>query len=910
MVGQNGINFCRIYLYFVILHVETEKVFIKYLNMQKKIIFSLLFVFVLVSQVLAQITGVLKDAKTGEPIPYANVFYEGKGVGGITDMDGRFEVDKFPEWKALTFSSVGYTTKQVPINSHTRELVVQLEPLEYTLNEVVVKPKRQKYSRKNNPAVELMKKVVANKELDDLKLKDHYNYNVYQKLTLALNNITADSLRESKLFKQYPFFREQVEYCAEIDKNILPLSVDETLTQVVYRKDPESEKHIIKGINSTGVNELFNTGDMLTTVLKDVFQNVNVYEDRVRLLQYPFDSPISDNGIGFYRYYIMDTTYVDKDKCFQLSFVPNNPQDFGFTGTLYILADSTYRLKQCLLNLPKKTDVNFVETMMITQQFGALPSGEWVQLKDDMLCELNFFGGRFMVRRATHNSDYSFLEMPERVFKKKGKEIKDVNAMMRNDEFWGRYRATELTQSESNMGNFVTKLADIKGFKYILFGLKALIENFVETGTKDHPSKVDIGPINTIITNNYIDGLRLRASAQTTANLNPNWFFKGYVAYGFKDDKMKYLGQVEYSFDKKGYLAREFPKHAIAVSYQYDNMLPSDKFINTDKDNMFTSLKWAKQTLYNYERKFTINYEHERENGLKTFAMLRHANYEPCGDLFYRTMEGETKLQEAIANGTMSGEVFMQTPYNTKDITVAEATLGVRYAPGETFVNTKQRRLPINLDAPVFSLSHTFGINGLLGSEYKYNFTEVGFYKRLWLGSWGNIDTYLKGGIQWDKVPFPLLIMPAANLSYIIQDGTFNLINNMEFLNDRYASLDVSWNMQGKLFNRIPLLKKLKWREFIGIKCLWGELTDKNNPFLPENQNDPVLMKFPGHYRAAGVYEYSSHVLDPKEPYVEVCAGIHNIFKLLHVEYVRRLNYNHLPTANKWGIRLMIRTVF
>ena len=878
--------------------------------MIKKVsLFCLLFL-VWALQSFAQIQGVVKDEDTGEPIPFVNIFYEGKGVGCISDIDGRFKVDKMVEWKELTFSSVGYTTKAVPITAKTEYLNVSLKVMDHTLDEVVVRPKREKYSRKNNPAVELMKKVVAAKELDDLKQKDYYSYNIYQKLTLALNNITADSLRESKLFKQYPFFREQVEYCAETDKNILPLSVDETLTQTVFRKKPESEKNIIKGLNSTGVNELFNTGDMLTTVLKDVFQNVNVYEDRVRLLQYPFDSPISDNGIGFYRYYIMDTTYVEHDKCFHLSFVPNNSQDFGFTGHLYIMADSTFRLKKCVLNLPKKTDVNFVENMQILQQFGALSSGEWVQLTDDMLCELNFFGGHFMVRRVTHNSDYSFLEVPERIFKKKGKEIKDVNAMMRNDEFWSRYRATELTQSESNMSGFVDNLAKIKGFKYVLFGLKALIENFVETGTKDHPSKVDIGPINTILTSNFIDGTRLRASAQTTANLNPNWFFKGYVAYGFKDEKMKYLGQVEYSFDKKGYLAREFPKHAIAVSYQYDNMLPSDKFINTDKDNMFTSLKWAKQDLYNYERKFTINYEHERESGLKTHAMLRHANYEPCGNLFYRTMAGESQLQKAIADGTMKGDVFMHTPYNTKDITITEATLGVRYAPGEAFVNTKQRRLPINLDAPVFSLSHTFGFNGILGSEYKYNFTEAGAYKRLWLGSWGNIDTYLKGGIQWNKVPFPLLIMPAANLSYIIQDGTFNLINNMEFLNDRYASLDVSWNMQGKLFNRIPLLKKLKWREFIGVKCLWGELSDKNNPFLEENRNDDVLMMFPGHYRANGVYEYSSAVLDPKKPYVEVCAGIHNIFKLLHVEYVRRLNYKNLPTANKWGIRLMLRTVF
>ena len=193
-------------------------------------------------------------------------------------------VPKYVEWKELTFSSVGYQTQVIPISLNTNVLNVKMKPLDHTLDEVIVRPKREKYSRKNNPAVELMKKVVANKELDDLKQKDYFSYNAYQKLTLAVNHITADSLKESNIFKKFPFFRDQVEYCPEIEKHILPVSVDETLTQTVYRKSPESEKNIIKGISSTGVNELFNTGDILTTVLKDVFQNVNVYQDRVRLL--------------------------------------------------------------------------------------------------------------------------------------------------------------------------------------------------------------------------------------------------------------------------------------------------------------------------------------------------------------------------------------------------------------------------------------------------------------------------------------------------------------------------------------------------------------------------------------------------------------------------------------------------
>ena len=875
----------------------------------------LFFLFVLclgVVKLSAQIKGVVTDSETGDPIPYLNVYYDGKGVGTITDIDGQYTISVHPGWTKLTFSMVGYGTEVRNVSVNTKKLDVKMKP-DLVLDEVIVKPKKEKYSRKNNPAVEMMKKVIAAKKLNDLGVNDFYHYNKYQKITFSLNNITTDSLRESNLFKKYPFFRDQVEVCEVTGKNILPISVDETVTEKLYRKEPHDEKTIVKGINSTGVNELFNTGDMLSTGLKDVFQDINIYQDRFRFLQYPFDSPISNAGINFYKYYIMDTVMVEREKCFHLTFVPNNSQDFGFTGHLYILADSTYRVNKCVMNLPKKTDINFVDNMIIEQKFGQLSTGEWVLMEDDMLCEMSYLKkllGSFQVRRQTRYSDFGFDEIPAKIFKKKGAEIKDVNAMMRDDSFWKEYRPTELTKSEDNMDSFVDNLSKIKGFKYIMFVAKAFIENFVETGVKGKPSKVDIGPINTMISSNYIDGLRLRASAQTTANLNPHLFLRGYYAYGFKDEKSKYKAEVEYSFNKKEYLPREYPINSLTVSYSYDNMLPSDKFMGTDKDNVFTSFKVTTVDQYNYERTASVKYELEKESGLKTTLMLKHTNLEACGKLFYRTMAQENQLQQALATGELTGTDWVRSPYNTRDFSLAEATLAFRYAPGETFVNTKQRRLPINLDAPVFTLQHTLGLKGILGSDYTYNMTEISLYKRWWLSSWGNIDTSIKGGIQWNKVPFPLLIMPAANLSYIIQNETFNLINNMEFLNDRYASLDVSWNLQGKIFNRIPLLKKLKWREFIGIKCLWGTLTDKNNPLLPQNANDSELMLFPGHYDAAGNFHTSSYVMDPKKPYVEVSAGIHNIFKLLHVEYVRRLNYNELPTASKWGIRFMIRTVF
>jgi hypothetical protein len=833
-----------------------------------------------------KIHGVVTDSLTNEPIPFLSVYYEGKGVGCITDLEGNYTIDVHAGWNTLTFQSVGYITRKVAIKPGVaQELNVVMKSDDVQLGEVVVKAKREKYSRKNNPAVELMKKVIANKFHQELEENDFYQYNKYQKLVMAVNNVTDEYL-EKGVFKKMPELKEQVEYSAETDSRILPISVDETVSQKIYRRSPKSEKTYIKGVNSTGVNELFATGDMLTTVLKDVFTDVNIYDDDIRLLQYPFISPISSSdAIGFYRYFIMDTTYVDKDKCFHLTFVPNNSQDFGFTGHLYILADSSYAVKRCTMNLPKKTGVNFVDNMEIIQDFEQLPSGNWVLTVDDMIVEMSFIksGTSFLFRRSTRYSDFAFDEIQPKLFRVRGTEVKDSYAQMRDDEFWNQYRAVPLTATESTMDTFVERLQQLPGFKYVLIGLKALIENFVETGSKEHPSKVDIGPVNTMIGKTAVDGWRVRASAQTTANLNPHLFFKGYYAYGFGDHRSKYMGEVEYAFDKKEYLPREFPKHSLVLTYSYDVTSPVDKYLMTDKDNVFLAFKSSKVDQLSYMRDLTFKWERETYAGLKTTVKLRHTQDEPAADLEYiRNDEAHTRVDR---------------------LNTTEATVAFRYAPGETFINSKQRRLPVNFDAPVFTLSHTMGVKGLWNGDYNSNITEIGFYKRIWFSSWGKIDTYVKAGAQWNKVPFPMLNLPAANLTYIIQRETFNLINNMEFMNDRYFSLDTTWDLNGKIFNRIPFLKALKWREALGFKLLYGTLTDKNNPYLHPGDGD--LFLFPTRDGHA-----ASFLMEKNRPYMECSVGIHNIFKLVHIDYVRRLNYLDNPDINKWGFRIMIMMTF
>jgi hypothetical protein len=852
----------------------------------------LLLLFLLPQGITAQIKGIVTDSVTHEPLISITVYYEGKGVGSTTNVDGEFQVESHPEWNELTFSAIGYVTKTISINASTRTLNVALVPVDIQLKEVVVKPGREHYSRKNNPAVEFMKKVIAHKKAQKLETNDYYEYHRYEKMKMSLNNITPEKM-ERGIYKKYAFFKDQVELSPKTNKLILPISIKETASRTIYRKNPRSEKSIIEGFNSTGIEQFFSTGDMLGTILNDVFSDINIYDDDIRLLQRRFVSPIGEGAITFYKYYLMDTVMVDRRECVHLTFVPQNPQDFGFTGHLYVLKDSTYAVTRCTMNLPKKTGVNFVDNLDIVQSYKQLPNGNWALTDDDMVVELSFIKGTqgLEVQRTTKYTDYKFDEIENRLFRLKGNVIKEANMLNKSDEFWANVRQVPLTKKESTMDLFMNRIEQIPGFKYIIFGAKAMIENFVETGSKKHPSKFDFGPINTTITSNYVNGVRLRLSGMTTGHFDPHWNLSGYGAYGFRDRKWFYNGQVAYSFNKRDYVLWEFPKHYLAFSYGYDVMSPMDKYLDTDKDNLFVGWKWTTVDQMSYIRDAKLTYELETNTGFSVKAMARHRNDEPAGGV----------LQYWRNDGAVPG-MFDGTNTLVKDITTSELGVTLRYAPGETFVNTKQRRVPVSLDAPIFSLSHTMGIKGVLGGDYNFNLTELSLRKRFWFGSWGKLDATLRAGAQWNKVPFPLLNLPMANLSYITQHNeSFNLINNMEFLNDRYASFALTYDMNGKLFNRIPLLKKLKWRETFRVRGLYGRLTDKNNPY---KSNDSELFLFP---MRGGIS--TSHVMG-NTPYLEASVGIYNIFKLLHIEYVRRLTYTHLPGVQKNGIRFMVLMIF
>ena len=850
------------------------------MKIKLRIYMMVVLLVALTQQMMAQqkISGRVIDVD-GFAVPYASVQYRGHRIAVSSDGEGRFSIEKHEGWM-LTVSALSYKTQTVKVDANTNFLEIKLKDDSRRLNEVVVKSKRGKYKRKDNPAVELMRRVIAAKKKTDLANHPYYQYDKYQKITLALNDLSKEQL-EGKFFSKRQYLLDQVEKSPYNGKLTLPVSVDETVSQHIYRKDPKSEKDIIKGQQTNGIGQVIQTGEILSTTMKDVFTDVDIYDDYVRLLQYPFPSPIGRTAISFYHYYIEDTVYVERDLCYHLQFIPANSQDFGFRGELYVTADSTLHVKKCNLYMPHNSDVNWVKDMKIEQEFTRLDNGEWVLSKDDMVAEIhtNKVLQDLLVVRNTRLTDYSFDELPKVLFKGKAKVRHDIDAMNRDEAYWNKYRQVDLTKSESSMDSFIHRMENSKGFKWIILGVKALMENYVEIGSGPggKKSKFDLGPVNTYLSKNYVDGIRLRLAGRTMAALNPHFFWNGYAAYGTKSNDW-YTGHVfTYSFNKKKNSPFEFPMRNITFEVSRDIMSPSDDNLEHNKDNIFMTFRAATQDemfLYHRQR---LAFTYETDWGLRFNTGIRWQSNRTAGNLHYFTLDGN----------------------EVKKIRMTDINVGINYNPGVTYVNTKQQRLPINLDSPEIGISHTMGFKGFMGGQYHSNITKVSIYKRQWLGSFGYLDFHAVGQAQWNKVPFPMLILPPINLSYFESEASVSLMRDWEFLNDRQVFASLSWDMNGKLLNRIPLIKKLKWREYFAVKGVWGNLTDKNNPYLEKNQGDTELFKFPS----------KSHVMN-NTPYWECVAGVHNIFKFFAVEYVRRLTYLNNEDISKWGIRFGFSMTF
>lgn len=817
--------------------------------------------------------GIVRDSMTLEPLPYASVTVGGKASGTLTDSKGIFELTVPDTISTLSVSCLGYNRKSIAIKKGRVNMYdIMVVPGATELQEVVIH--RSKYSKKNNPAVEFARRLRENASETDPRRNDFYNYSKHRITTLGLNDFgTADE--HKALFKRFPFLWEYVDTSEVSGKPVLNLVVKETTSDVHYRRQPQSEKEVTTGSRQEGIDEMLE-GDNLKVMLDDVLREIDLYDNDINLLNNRFISPLSRIAPDFYKFYLTDTVKIDTTKYIVLSFYPHNKQAFGFNGQIYVpLGDTTMFIKKVTMRTPSDANVNFIENLFIEQEYEKAPDGSRLKVSDNMTIEASIIPGKpsLYVKRNVAYGDHDFNAPSDlTVFDNLGRNLMTEGAEHRDSTYWKERNLVKVTQNERRIKDLMARLRSVPLYYWSEKFLKIMFSGYVATG---RDSKFDYGPVNTSISFNPIEGARFRAGGMTTANLSKRWFGRGYAAYGIKDHKWKYGVEAEYSFHDKKYHSREFPIHSLRLSSLYDVDMIGQHYEYTNSDNMFLSLKRFTDYNATYHNVNKLEYTLELANNFSLLA----------------TLKNERQFQSPyikFVDGT--GRSFGHYTENSMSVTL-------RYAPGEKFVQSKSYRVPVTLDAPVFTLTHTFAPNNFLGTDFPLNKTELGISKRIWLSAFGYIDAAARGGIVWSRSPFINLFIPNANLSYTIQRGSFALMNPMEFVNDSYASLDFNYFLNGAIFNYIPLVKKLKWREVVTFRGLWGHLSHRNDPSL-----NPELFRFPDPIQ---VTRMSSR------PYMEVSAGIENIFKVLRIDYVWRLSYLDVPyEIDRHGVRIAVHVRF
>ena len=822
--------------------------------------------------------GVVLDSLTQKPMEYIAVYFEGTASGCVTNYRGEFFLSDDSGAETLVVDAVGYGKRRIRLTqSRNQGLKILLQQEKLELKGALVKPKKERYRKKDNPAVELIRKVIENKDKNRIEEKQHYRCDLYEKLTLSLDDYHPDFEKKKKI----GYLKQYIDTSEITGKPILTFSVRENLCDYYYRKSPKEHKTVRKASNHFGYDKEHDYNGGLSSTLEMIFTGVDIFDNEVKFIANRFVSPISSTiGTSYYKYYIMDTVKVNGVPCTDLAFVPFNSQSFGFTGRLYVTTDGKYSIKKVQLNFPSNSNVNWIDKLRIDLEFEQNKDGLWTLKREDAYVNLAVIEGTQGIFAhhtrlfRNHITDDRLLE-GHKAYSIDGPVEIMPDHRDYNEEFWDEHRLEPLSGRESKVTAVTEDLRKKSPLTQWLRVADALISGYVATTDSNSTSKFDFGPLLSFVGYDYMEGVRLKIGGMTTANLSKRWFASGYVAYGFRDRKPKYNLKLTHSFNDRHYHPDERPVNNLSVSYTYDIFSPE---VITDQHGLLTSLKTGTIKTLQYIRKANIKYEKQWLNSLKTSFWIECSRYTPA------TLAGDpgTLRYDLIGrDGTLTRIPFINT---------TEIGAQIRWAPGEKVFNAVSQSANIDKDTPIFLLTHYCGIRGFLGGQYDYNHTEFSVFNRFRLSVAGFLDAKVCAGIVWNKVPWPLLIMPAANQSFMYKRESFHMMNALEFVTDRYAQVNLTWHMKGLIFNRIPLIKKLKLRELLIFNGLYGGLSDKNNPAL--SAHSAGLFTLPQGTRSLG-----------KIPYMEVGVGIENILQIFRVVYFYRLNYRHdgLSWLGKWG---------
>ena len=823
------------------------------------------------TQAQTVISGVIKDASTQQPLSFVSIYFKGaKGI--ISGEDGTYTLSTTnPKLTKVEFSYGGYKVVSKTVISG-KQTLLNVDMEQETMAEVIVKTnKRAKYSNKNNPAVELIRQVIDNKSKNRINAYNYVQYQQYEKMELSLTN-KPEKLAKNKLLKNFRFVLENTDTSKIEGKSLLPVYLEENLSNHYYSKNPNKEKIVPLGQKKVNFGEYIDN-DGISKYINKLYTDIDVYENNISILTNQFLSPIANMAPTFYRFYIRDTVELDGIQLVKLYFTPRNSNDLLFRGVLFVTLDGNYAVQKINMTISKNANLNFTRELRINQDFEKGTDGRYHVILSNMMTEFAFTknadGGLMGERTVSFKDFVTNQPTPDSIYNDK-LIVNQQNNTNLKDSFWVANRHQPLSAVESKAYYNIDSLQNMRPYKRFMDVATLLFAGYKNFGP------YEVGPVNTFYIFNPVEGFRLRAGGRTTPKFNKNLYFENYVAYGFKDEQFKYLLSGAYSFNHKSVYS--YPLNYLKVSYQKDIKIPGQELQFVAEDNFLLSFKRGDNNKWMYNNTFKAAYVREFGKNLSYELVFKNTRQTPAGSISF------------IKEGT--GEII-------PDITTSEVSGQLRWAPNEQFYQGKVYRIPIINKYPIITLRYTSGIKGLMNGQYNYQSVNLNIAKRVYLSQFGYADVTMEGGYISGNLPYPLLTIHRANQTYAYQVNSFNLMNFMEFVSDRYASANIDYYLNGFIFNKLPLIKKLKLREVASAKILYGGVRDENNPAVR-----PDIIKFPNSDGLPTTYRLNS------KPYMEVSVGVANIFKILRVDVVKRLSYLDHPDVAQWGIRARFKFDF
>ncbi len=817
------------------------------------------------------IVGSVTDAKTGLPVVGTNAFLEKTTIGTTTDKEGKYRIETITPAEKIIFSFIGYQTESRNISKDKVQTInVSLKLSVFSLDEVKINPLKKGYKNKNNPAVDLIEKVIDNKDKNRKEKYDYLEYKQYEKVQFALSNIT-EKFRQGSMVSKFKFVFDNIDTTKRIGNNILPLFIKESLSDHYYKKNPETKKDIVLAEKTTNVDEyLDNKG--VSAYFNYLYQNINIYDNEILFLTNRFLSPIAKTAPAFYKYYILDTLSVNNIKCIKLFFEPRNKADFLFHGNLYITMDSSYAIRKIDMGINKNINIDWVRDISITQDFDQFGQKDWLISRDEISIDLGIVNNSLGLygQRTISFKDYKINEPVNEVIFKGPEKIEKPDPASNSEGYWESNRYDPLSKSEKGIYTTIDSIKKIPAFKRSMNLITLLTTGFLNLG------KIEIGPDGSFYSYNTVEGSRLRFGGRTTADFNKKITLDSYIAYGLTDKILKYFGSVTYSLTPG--TIYQFPVKLIKLSYQKDTKIPGNELQFNQEDNIFLSLKRGVSDKLFLNKTIKAEYLNELENHFSYQIGYSFTRQSPEGNFYFNT-DNYLSLTNTV-------------PY----INISELYLNLRYAPNETFYQGKIYRDPLPGKYPVIQLNIAYG-SKLISNDFNYMRFQLNVSRRYYISIIGYSDISFETSKIYGQVPFPLLFIHRANQTYSYQENSYNLMNFLEFVSDQYVSLNIDHCFNGFFFNKVPLLKKLKLREIVTCKILYGGLSNIDNPDYQNN-----LLRFPVNNNGTPLtYSFD------KMPYIEASVGVSNILKIFRVDLIKRFTYLNHPDVSELGIRIQFK---